>query len=102
MWGQMREVFPGLDSGPNCSEGHYFYALEKRPSSDPTYTTTNIFSLCVHIRQVTFGENVWAFGCERENCLNNEMYVFKFWLDCNCFCINPRKTKPFHWKYICQ
>ena len=39
MWGQQREVFPGLDSGPNCSEGHYFYTLEKRPSADPTYTT---------------------------------------------------------------
>ena len=39
MWGQQREVFPGLDSGPNGSEGHYFYALEKRPSVDPTYTT---------------------------------------------------------------
>ena len=39
MWGQQREVFPGLDSGPNCSEGHYFYALEKPPSADPTYTT---------------------------------------------------------------
>ena len=39
MWGQQREVFPGLDSGPNCSEGHYLYTLEKRPSADPTYTT---------------------------------------------------------------
>ena len=34
-----REVFPGLDSGPNCSEGHYFYTLEKRPSGDSLYTT---------------------------------------------------------------
>ena len=37
--GQQREVFPGLDSGPNGSEGHYFYTLEKRPSADPLYTT---------------------------------------------------------------
>ena len=43
MWGQQREVFPGLDSGPNGSEGHYFYTLEKRPSADPTYTTYTIF-----------------------------------------------------------
>ena len=35
----LREVFPGLDSGPNGSEGHYFYALEKRPSSPSPYTT---------------------------------------------------------------
>ena len=35
-----REVFPGLDSGPNCSEGHYFYILEKRPSGPSLYTTT--------------------------------------------------------------
>ena len=34
-----REVFPGLDSGPNGSEGHYFYTLEKRPSGDSLYTT---------------------------------------------------------------
>ena len=34
-----REVFPGLDSGPNGSEGHYFYALEKRPSGPSLYTT---------------------------------------------------------------
>ena len=34
-----REVFPGLDSGPNGSEGHYFYALEKRPSANPVLTT---------------------------------------------------------------
>ena len=39
MWGQQREVFPGLDSGPNDSEGHYSMTLEKRPSADPTYTT---------------------------------------------------------------
>ena len=40
-----REVFPGLDSGPNGSEGHYFYALEKRPSGDSLYTTTRLI-LC--------------------------------------------------------
>ena len=40
MWGQQREVFPGLDSGPNDSEGHYSMTLEKRPSADPTYTTS--------------------------------------------------------------
>ena len=40
MWGQQREVFPGLDSGPNGSEGHYSMPLEKRPSADPTYTTS--------------------------------------------------------------
>ena len=34
-----REVFPGLDSGPNGSEGHYFYTLEKRPSGPSLYTT---------------------------------------------------------------
>ena len=39
--GQQREVFPGLDSGPNGSEGHYFYTLEKRPSADPLYTTSS-------------------------------------------------------------
>ena len=46
MWGQQREVFPGLDSGPNGSEGHYSMPLEKRPSADPTYTTnTNSVTL---------------------------------------------------------
>ena len=42
MWGQQREVFPGLDSGPNGSEGHYSMPLEKRPSADPTYTTSQL------------------------------------------------------------
>ena len=45
-----REVFPGLDSGPNGSEGHYFYALEKRPSGPSLYTTyskTKLKSACV-------------------------------------------------------
>ena len=42
-----REVFPGLDSGPNCSEGHYFYTLEKRPSGDSLYTTDINFTFTV-------------------------------------------------------
>ena len=46
-----REVFPGLDSGPNCSEGHYFYTLEKRPSGDSLYTTylpvDDVFQFCI-------------------------------------------------------
>ena len=49
MWGQQREVFPGLDSGPNGSEGHYSMPLEKRPSADPTYTTVfHIFIINRH------------------------------------------------------
>ena len=35
MWGQMREVFPGLDSGPNCSEGHYSMPWKNVPHLTP-------------------------------------------------------------------
>ena len=50
--GQQREVFPGLDSGPNGSEGHYFYALEKRPSADPLYTTEIVFLRLINRRAI--------------------------------------------------
>ena len=45
MRSHQREVFPGLDSGPNYSEGHYFYALKKRPSGDSAYTTKRFVCL---------------------------------------------------------
>ena len=59
--GHQREVFPGLDSGPNGSEGHYFYTLEKRPSGDPLYTTRSsrlaILSVYFTITKQTSGHN---------------------------------------------
>ena len=47
-----REVFPGLDSGPNGSEGHYFYALEKRPSGPSLYTTVLHFTFLIRASNV--------------------------------------------------
>ena len=35
MWGQQREVFPGLDSGPNDSEGHYSMPWKNVPLLTP-------------------------------------------------------------------
>ena len=35
MRGHLREVFPGLDSGPNCSEGHYSIPWKNVPQVTP-------------------------------------------------------------------
>ena len=57
-----REVFPGLDSGPNGSEGHYFYALEKRPSGPSLYTTYgNPNNHYLFIPHGTFSTKILAF-----------------------------------------
>ena len=55
MWSQQREVFPGLDSGPNDSEGHYSMPWKNVPLLTPHMLLKFITTIHVSVPS-EFGE----------------------------------------------